>query len=146
MASAVDHAPGSAHCEFRGIRIRFHLHRDQAGRELRRALKLAEKQQNFVRKHLPLEETVTDTRGSPSFIWRNDALIPKTPKRRPKVRPVRVRLPDAPTVQQNTFDFEDEKRKPLLDGPPPVDTRKREEDDIEYASIPETDITSSFGK
>jgi hypothetical protein len=146
MASSIHYPLGREHHESRGIHIRLHVHRDSTERELRSALKLAERQQNFVRQRLPLGKTVTDTRGSPFFICRNGALIPKTPKRRPKVHPVRVSPPDAPAIRQNTFDFEDEKRKPLLDRPPAIDTQKRQEDAIEPTSFSETDLNSSYGK
>jgi hypothetical protein len=146
MASSIHHPLSREHRGSRGIRIRLHVHRDPTERELRSALKLAERQQNFVRQRLPLGKTVTDTRGSPFFIWRNGALIPKTPKRRPKVHPVRVSPSDAPAIRQNTFDFEDEKRKPLLDRPPAIDTQKRQEDAIEPTSFSETDLNSSYGK
>lgn len=146
MASSIHHPLSREHRESRGIRIRLHVHRDPTERELRSALKLAERQQNFVRQRLSLGKAVTDTRGSPSFIWRNGALVPRTPKRRPKVHSVRVSPPDAPVIRQNTFDFEDDKRKPLLDGPPTIDTKKRREDTIEPTSFSETDLNSSFGK
>lgn len=149
MASALRRQQDREHREPRGIRIRLRLHRDSAEHELRSALKLAERQQNYVRQCRPLENTVTASKGKPFYIRRNDGPLPRARKRTSKVPATGSNLGDAQVVRQDgSFSFtpKDRGQETLLEKPPVAETKKNIEDAIRPAPVVETDLMSSYGK
>src|SRR5271155_3209619 len=133
MASALRRQQDREHREPRGIRMRLRLHRDPAEHELRSALKLAERQQNYVRQSRPLENTITASKGKPFCIRRNDGPLPRARKRTPKVLATGSNLRDAQVVRQNSsFSFtpKDRKQETLLEKPPAAEIKKNIEDAI----------------
>jgi hypothetical protein len=149
MASALRRQQDREHRERRGIRIRLHLHRDPAEHELRNALKLAERQQNYVRQCRPLENTITVSKGKPFCIRRNDGPLPRARKRTSKVLATGSNSRDALAVRQDgSFSVtpKDRKQETLLEKPPVAEAGKNMEDAIRPAPIVETGLKSSYGK
>src|ERR1700722_11733665 len=149
MASALRRQQDREHREHRGIRIRLHLHRDPAEHELRSALKLAERQQNYVRQRRPLENTITVSKAKPFCIRRDDGPLPRARKRTSKVLATGSNLRDAPVVRQDgSFSVtpKDRKQETLLKKPPVAKAKKNIGDSIRPAPIVEIDLKSSYGK
>src|SRR5580693_8518538 len=127
MASALRRQQDREHRERRGIRIRLHLQRDPTEHELRSALKLADRQQNYVRQRRPWEDTITVSKGKPFCIRRDDGPLPRTRKRTSKVLATASNLRDAPVVRQDgSFSVipKDRKEETLLEKPPVAEAKK----------------------
>jgi hypothetical protein len=149
MASALRRQQDREHREPRGIRIRLRLHRDPAEHELRSALKLADRQQNYVRQCRPWEDTIIASKGEPFCIRRNGGPLPRARKQTSKVLATGSNLRDTQVVRQDSsFSFAPKHRKQeaLLERPPVAETKKNIEDAIRPATVVETDLQSSYGK